>query len=208
MLAIAFLIVFLLYLGLSVAISKWVAVIANHKGLSRKKWGLATFVLMMGLIFWDWLPMEILYKYECSTNAGLFVEKTIDEWKRENPGVWNTLDPEDLPEKYFVKVEYGQKKSKRMYYKLPDGTELIARYDSAGKYMMTDLRKGDGVYRSWLNQRFYHQRTKNKLSFHIYKEVLQIFDIKSNQVMATYIDYATDIPPIGLIGDRFDDYKF
>jgi fucose permease len=66
MLAIAFLIAFLLYLGLSVAISKWVAAIANYKGLSRKKWGLATFVLMMGLIFWDWLPMEILIRVDAA----------------------------------------------------------------------------------------------------------------------------------------------
>jgi hypothetical protein len=208
MLALAFLGGFLLYLMLSIVISKWVAIIAGDLGLSRKKSAVVTFIFMMELVFWDWLPMEILFKYECSANAGLFVEKTIDDWKQENPGVWNTLHPEDLPEEYFVKVEYGQKKSKRMYYKLPDGSELVAKYNAAGKYRMTDLIKGDGIDRSWLNQRFYYQRIKTGMFFHIYKEVLQIIDFKTNQAMVAYVDYATDIPPIGLIGDRFSDYKF
>jgi hypothetical protein len=136
------------------------------------------------------------------------LKKTIDEWKQENPGVWNMLDPEKLPEEYFVKVEYGQKKDKRMYYKLPDGSELVAKYNAAGKYRMTDLIKGGGIDRSWLNQRFYYQRIKTGMFFHIYKEVLQIIDFKTNQAMVAYVDYATDIPPIGLIGDRFSDYKF
>ncbi|MEJ2613261.1 MAG: hypothetical protein P8179_25250 [Candidatus Thiodiazotropha sp.] len=139
---------------------------------------------------------------------GIVCKKTIDDWKQENPGVWNTLDPEDLPEEYFVKVEYGQKKSKRMYYKLPDGSELVAKYNAAGKYRMTDLIKGDGIDRSWLNQRFYYQRIITREYFHIYKKISQVIDVKTNEVMVTYVDYATDILPIGLIGDRLSDYKF
>jgi hypothetical protein len=208
MLALAFLGGFLLYLILSIVISKWVAIIAGDLGLSRKKSAVVTFIFMMELVFWDWLPMEILFKYECSANAGLFVKKTIDDWKQENPGVWNTLDPEDLPEEYFVKVEYGQKKSKRMYYKLPDGSELVAKYNAAGKYMMTDLRKGDGIYRSWLNKRFYRETKKTKMLFHMYKEETKVIDFDTGQIVVSFVDYATDIPPIGLIGDRLSDYKF
>jgi hypothetical protein len=208
MLAIAFLFAFLLYLALSVKVAKWGASIAAEKGLSRKKWGVIVFVFMMGLVFWDWLPMEILHKYECSANAGLFVEKELEAWKEENPGVWETLHPEKLPEKYFVKAKHGRKKTKQMYYRLPDGTELIAKYDSVGKYKWTDMIVGDGVDRQWLNQRFYYEKLKTNILFHIYKRESKIIDYKTKIVIARHIDYATDIPPIGLIDDKLSDYKF
>jgi hypothetical protein len=33
-------------------------------------------------------------------------------------------------------------------------------------------------------------------------------DFKTNEVLALHVYYSTDIPPIGLIGDRLSDYKF
>ncbi|GHT84098.1 hypothetical protein AGMMS49960_18360 [Betaproteobacteria bacterium] len=47
----------------------------------------------MGLLFWDWLPMEISYKNKCENEAGLTQYKTPEEWQAENPGVWETLTP-------------------------------------------------------------------------------------------------------------------
>jgi hypothetical protein len=208
MLAIAFLFFFILYLWVSYKLAHWAAGWAKEKGYSSRKWGVGVFVLMLGLIFWDWLPMEILYRYECSVNAGMYQEKAIDEWKKENPGVWETLDPEKLPEEYFVKVKHGQNKSKRMFYRLPDGTELIAHYDAAGKYMTTDMIRGDSVRRSWLNQRFYWEVVKTRMFFHVYKREMRIIDTKTGQVIVSYVDYATDILPIGIGSDRLSDYKF
>ncbi|MCU7873326.1 MAG: hypothetical protein KZQ91_11325 [Candidatus Thiodiazotropha sp. (ex Lucinoma borealis)] len=208
MLAIAFLFFFLLYLAFSIGLARWAARQATERDYSGKKWGVAVFILMLGLIFWDWLPMEITYRYQCANNAGFFQDKTLDEWKAENPGVWETLDPEKFPDEYFVKVEHGWKKDKDMYYRLPDGTELIAKYDSGGKYMMTNMIMGDGVYRKWLNQSIFYEMIKTRILFHIYKEESKIIDYKTKKVIARYIDYATDIPPIGLIDDKLSDYKF
>ena len=208
MLAIAFITAFFLYLALSARVATWAADIAEERGLSPKKWGALAFVFMIGLVFWDWIPMEILFKYECSTNAGLFIEKTVDEWKKENPGVWETLDAEKLPEGDIEKVEYGRKEAKRVYYRLHNGTKLVARYDVAGKYLITDMIMEDGIDRTWLNERFYYERRNELLLFHVVKKVKYLKDIQTKEILATYIDYTTDIPPIGLIGNRLSDYKF
>lgn len=208
MLAIAFLFFFLLYLAFSIWLARWAAGWAKEKGYSSKKWERGVFLLMLGIIFWDWLPMELLYRYECSVNAGIYHKKSIDDWKKENPGVWETLGPEIFPEEYFVKVKHGREKSKRKYYKLPDGTELIARYDIAGKHNYTDMVKGDGVMRFWLNQRFYSEYVKTNMFFHVLKKENRIVDLKTGEVIVTHIDYKTDIQPIGLGSNRLSNYKF
>jgi len=50
----------------------------------------AGFVMFM-IPFWDWLPTVAAHKYYCSTEAGFWVYKTLDQWKAENPGVMETL---------------------------------------------------------------------------------------------------------------------
>ncbi|MES9830207.1 MAG: hypothetical protein ABW201_18255 [Candidatus Thiodiazotropha sp.] len=105
---------------------------------------MAVFLLMLGLVFWDWLPMEILHSYKCANKAGFFQDKALEEWKTGNPGVWETLSMHALPEEYFVKEKHGQKRRKRRFYRLPDGTELIAHYNLAGKHGSTSMIRGDG----------------------------------------------------------------
>jgi hypothetical protein len=46
---------------------------------------------MYHLVFWDFLPTLIVYKYYCATKAGFWVYKTPEQWKAENPGVAETL---------------------------------------------------------------------------------------------------------------------
>jgi hypothetical protein len=46
---------------------------------------------MYHLVFWDFIPTLIVYKYYCSTKAGFWVYKTPEQWKAENPGVAETL---------------------------------------------------------------------------------------------------------------------
>jgi hypothetical protein len=208
MLAIAFLFFFLLYVVFSVALARWTAKLVSKWGYSGKKWGVAVFLVMIGFIFWDWLPMELLYRYECSVNAGLYHEKSIDDWKKENPGVWETLGPEKFPEEYFVKVEHGRERSKSKYYKLPDGTELIAEYDVVGSYMYTDMVKDDGFMRFWLNQRFFVEYVDTDMLFHVQKKENRIIDYKTGEVLVTHVDFRTDIKPIGGGALRLSDYKF
>ncbi|MCU7937273.1 MAG: hypothetical protein KZQ99_20830 [Candidatus Thiodiazotropha sp. (ex Dulcina madagascariensis)] len=207
MLAIAFLFFFLLYLAISAGLALWVAKQASKRGYTGKKWGVSVFLLMLGLLFWDWLPMEILHSYKCAQNAGFFQDKTLEVWKQENPGVWETLAADKLPEEYLVRVKHGREKSKDHFYRLPDGTELIAHYDLAGKHSTTRMVRDDGHSRYWLNQRFYWETVWTKHLFHVREWEERIVDLKTGEVLARYVDFGTNIPPIGIGGNSLGDYK-
>lgn len=208
MLAIAFLFFFILYLWISYKLARWAAGWAKEKGYSGRKWGVGVFVLMLGLIFWDWLPMEILYKYECENHAGFFQDKPLEEWKAENPGVWETLSQDALPEEYFIKEKYGREKSKRRFYRLPDGTELVAHYDITGKHNTTSMVRDDGKTRYWINQRFYWEAIWTKHLFHVREIEDRIVDSKTREAIARYVDFRTDITSFGIGTSDLSDYKF
>jgi hypothetical protein len=43
--------------------------------------------------FWDWLPTVAAHQYYCATESGFWVYKTLDQWKKENPGEMERLHP-------------------------------------------------------------------------------------------------------------------
>ncbi len=208
MLGIAILLLLILYLAISIGLAWVAAKLAKKLGFAGRKWGVAVFILMLGLIFWDWLPMEVLYSYKCANNAGFFQHKILDEWKQENPGAWETLNPEAFPEEYLVRVEHGRKKSMDRFYHLPDGTELIAHYDPYGNYSTARMVRSDRVSRYWLNQRFYWETIWIRHPFHILEWEDRIVDMKTGEVLASYVDFRTSIAPIGFGGSSPSDAKF
>lgn len=77
---------FVVYLLVSIWVTKKTASWA--KANNKKPWlwgGLAAFV-MYNLVFWDWIPTLAMHKYYCATQAGFWVYKTPEQWKAENPG--------------------------------------------------------------------------------------------------------------------------
>ncbi|OEC32599.1 hypothetical protein SAMN05216600_1355 [Pseudomonas cuatrocienegasensis] len=42
-------------------------------------------LLMYNLVFWDWIPVYVMHKYYCSTEAGFWVYKSPGQWIKENP---------------------------------------------------------------------------------------------------------------------------
>lgn len=64
---------------------------ARKKGFPGWKGGVLAAVVMYLLIFWDLIPFHIAHKYYCSTEGGFTLNKTLEEWKQENPGVVETL---------------------------------------------------------------------------------------------------------------------
>ncbi|MFC1626214.1 hypothetical protein ACFL19_00780 [Pseudomonadota bacterium] len=64
---------------------------ARKSGRNKWAWGIGVFLLIFLPVFWDWAPTVLMHKYYCSTEAGFWVYKTVDEWKAENPGVMETL---------------------------------------------------------------------------------------------------------------------
>lgn len=57
---------------------------AKQQERRRWLWGGLTGLLMYNLVFWDWIPTMIAYKYYCNTQAGFTVFKTPEQWLSEN----------------------------------------------------------------------------------------------------------------------------
>ncbi len=92
MLGLMIIIFFVVYLLVSVWVTK--KAVSWAKSNNKKPWGwggLAVF-LMYNLVFWDLIPTLVMHKYYCSTQAGFWVYKTPEQWVRENP----ELTAEDL----------------------------------------------------------------------------------------------------------------
>ncbi len=64
---------------------------AKRTGRSQWRWGVIGFLVVYLPIFWDWLPTVAVHQYYCATESGFWVYKTLDQWKKENPGVMETL---------------------------------------------------------------------------------------------------------------------
>lgn len=80
-----------LYLLISIGVVKWAIRYARKNGKSAQRWGWGAALVMYLIPFWDWLPTVAMHRYYCSTEAGFWVYKTLDQWKAENPGVLETL---------------------------------------------------------------------------------------------------------------------
>lgn len=94
MMGLLVLIVFAVYLLVTMFVVRKTAGWAKASG--RKPWlwgGLAAF-MMYNLVFWDWVPTVVAHKYYCSTQAGFTVYKTPEKWKSENAYLTKTdLEP-------------------------------------------------------------------------------------------------------------------
>jgi hypothetical protein len=105
MFGLAILIVMGLYLLISVGVVRWAIRYARKNGKSAKRWGWGAALGMYLLVFWDWIPTVVTHQYSCSTEAGFWVYKTPEQWKKENPGVMETLVyNKNMP---YVQTPYG-----------------------------------------------------------------------------------------------------
>ncbi len=187
----------------------WIAVeLARKRSIEGWKWGSPVFMVMLGLVFWDWLPMEISYRYKCNNYAGFTQIKTLDEWKQENPGIWETLSPKTMPEKYLVKVDKNARHKPDRHYRLPDGTELRANFDIRNELSTVDMLRSDGTKGFWLNQRFAWETHYDRHWFQIFEREERIVDLKTGEIIVQKIDFGTSIPPLGIGGGSLSDYKF
>jgi len=82
-----------LYVLFCVLLGWFAAGVAARRGVTGWKVGVPVFIALLLVVFWDWLPMEVTFKYQCGKYAGFTQYKTLEQWKRENPGVAETLVP-------------------------------------------------------------------------------------------------------------------
>ncbi|MCU7923333.1 MAG: hypothetical protein KZQ88_11640 [Candidatus Thiodiazotropha sp. (ex Dulcina madagascariensis)] len=93
--------VYLLVMGGHLLLSIWVVKLAVKQAGKHSKpgwyYGVPAGIVMFSLLYWDLIPTHAVHRYYCLVDGGFTVNKTLEEWKRENPGVAETLVPNNEP---------------------------------------------------------------------------------------------------------------
>ena len=84
----------LFFLLLFFVVSVIIVVLASRAGRRRgKHWGRWAALALLLFAFWDLPPTLGTFWYQCANHAGFTQYQTLNDWKRENPGVAETLTP-------------------------------------------------------------------------------------------------------------------
>lgn len=168
----------------------------------KKRWlgAVLGFLIVYLPVLGDWIPTVLAHKYYCANEAGFWEYKTLDQWKAENPGVFETLDANHLPEEYRVKSDNSYLKESE--YLLPDGTKLIANYYKYNKgeevLAFVEYKKPDGSYGYQLNERFRSAlKERGPFLFNQWKIEKTLVDTKTDEVLARYVDFFSGDGRIG-----------
>jgi len=80
-----------------------------------KRWSAAAvgFLVIFLPMFWDWMLTVWLHSYYCEKYAGLTVSKTPEQWKKENPGVAESLVRQDPPKQIGSEQAYYMQLNQR-----------------------------------------------------------------------------------------------
>ena len=106
LLVIVFLVIYLLLSIWAVKLAvKWAKATRRRSWL----WGSVTAFLMYNLMFWDFIPSLLAYKYYCSTRAGSWIYKMPEEWMAENPKMRSGVETREqvTHDRTLEKIERG-----------------------------------------------------------------------------------------------------
>ena len=110
---------------------------AKRRGYSTVKrafCALGGFLIVYLPLMWDWIPTELAHRYYCKKEAGLWIYKTLDQWKAENPGVYETLVyNKDRPFKWVYRDKNGSKYVKSLNGRINYSSETIFPFLSLNK---------------------------------------------------------------------------
>ncbi|MEW8693437.1 MAG: hypothetical protein AB2535_20570 [Candidatus Thiodiazotropha endolucinida] len=89
--------IYLIVMGGHFLLSIWVINLAVKQARKRSKpgwhYGVPAGIAMFLVLYWDLIPTHAVHRYYCLVDGGFTVNKSLDEWKRENPGIAETLVP-------------------------------------------------------------------------------------------------------------------
>jgi len=93
MLGLAFLFICSVYLIISLIVINTARKFTKRR--YQRGWigGFIALLVMYNLLFWDLIPVYIGHEYLCKNDAKVEIYKTLEQWKKENPGVAETLRP-------------------------------------------------------------------------------------------------------------------
>lgn len=208
MFGLAVLLVMLAYLLFSILVVRRSVRYAIDRGKSAKRWGWGAAIVIFLIPFWDWLPTVAIHQYFCATEAGFWTYKTPEQWKRENPGVMETLAMSHLPSDAYCD-KTGKSvcwNSDDNTYHLPDGTMVKSFYDVNKRLMFVTFQKPDGSSGYRLNERIDEVIKVGERSFlNRWRREKSVIDSRTGEVLARYIDFST---AQGVYGGGWYGWKF
>ncbi len=151
-----------------------------RKGYTKRQafWsGFAVFFAFFALAFWEYIPAQIIYTYYCQFESGGKILKPLEEWKRENPDIYEALQSKNKTYIESIKVkpyrfgliEYNGNK----YHLSISGNKFINRY------------------------RYYRN-----IYFRMVDEYIYIYkDVKNNEDLLIIKEYSTGWPWLSDNGD-------
>lgn len=179
-----------IYLLISIGMVKGAIEYAREKGKSAARWGWVTGLVLYLIPFWDLIPTFIAYGYDCTYHAGFFVYKPIEQWKRQNPGVMETLSMAHLPEQFRIENDKSSSTDRR--YLLPDGTLLTARIYGRNKLEYVEYKKTNGESGYQLNERFrYFHTSQGPGVLKLARNENVVIDTLTNEIVAKEINFRT-----------------
>ncbi len=111
---------------------------AEKKGW-KKRWlgAVLGFLIVYLPVLGDWIPTVLAHKYYCATEAGFWEYKTLDQWKAENPGVFETL--------HNIKKSYPNQK-------FNGGRGFIQTYPMNNRFNWIVKREGPFLFNLWQHE--------------------------------------------------------
>jgi hypothetical protein len=180
MFGLAVLLAFGLYLLISVIVVRSAVGYARRNGKSTKRWGWSAALLMYLLVFWDWIPTVVMHQYYCATEAGFWIYKTPEQWKKENPRVMETL------------VENNNS---------PRGISPDWPGEQWPDMKVAHINQRFGMaYKNHLSSK--HER---ELFIHVWRWKVELLDKETGEILAQQVDFSTGN---GYVGGAFFSLKF
>jgi len=178
---------------------------------------------MASIIFWDVIPIYGLHSYQCHAHSGFTINKTIEQWKHENPGVAETLvSYESLhpsiaalpPEKYLYKTELKYPEGNntiihRQHFRYPSGFEVVFEYDvKRQRYDGSEVVYPEVANGFYLNARFAWLTFRENVWDILYKKDERVIDTLTGETISQSIDFYTNLTnPLVNITTSMRDFK-
>ena len=114
-------------------------------GKRPRRWYIGATIVSFLILFWDYLPTYILFRYYCNTQCGVTVNKTLDQWNIEHPDAFYMRHPvrELRREKIINGTRYWL--NRRIAYESTYNAKPLSIYENTQK--IVDIPSGDVLYK-------------------------------------------------------------
>jgi hypothetical protein len=193
MLGLAFIFVFLIYLLISIGVIAYTVRKAKQRGIAGWKWGVPAGLIMYLLVFWDHIPTLVVRNYYCNKEAGFKIYKTLEQWKKENPGVAERLSYKEISDSKKEGDDYIYHLNERFDWRIESESVLLSLHRTENKIVdvsngeilaqYIDFRTGWGniaigantwrEFKFWLVSESCERDGKSRGQFYIFEDAVQ-----------------------------------